>query len=157
MSETHESPVVVSDTSCLIVLNKINALHLLPALYQQIWTTPEVAAEYGKDLPDWVILQSVTNQHYLQMLCLQVDEGEASAIALALELPADLLILDDDQARKLARRLGISITGTLGLLLKAKSAGLIPQIKPYIQMIQLTDFRVSQVLVDKVLRMADEA
>ena len=86
---------VVSDTSCFIALANINELTLLKELYNNLLTTPEIASEFGEKLPEWIIIKSPQDQQKLQMLEFQVDKGEASAIALALEIAADLIILDD--------------------------------------------------------------
>src|ERR1700754_1446475 len=118
--------VVIADTSCLIILSNINELDLLQRLYGGIITTPDIATEFAEALPNWIKIQSPADQQKQQILQLQIDKGEASAIALALEIPGSIIILDDLQARKLAEQLGIKITGTLGLIVKAKLNGIIP-------------------------------
>ncbi len=77
---------IVSDTSCFIVLDNIGELDLLKKLYGNIITTPEVADEYGKILPDWVEITSPFDNQFQKILELQIDIGEASAIALAVEI-----------------------------------------------------------------------
>ena len=74
---------------------------------------------------------------------MQIDKGESSAIALALETPDSTVILDDYKARKIAERLGIPFTGTIGVIIKAKLRGIIPSIKPLLEKIKQTDFRLS--------------
>ena len=74
---------------------------------------------------------------------IQIDKGESSAIALALETPDSTVILDDYKARKIAERLGIPFTGTIGVIIKAKLRGIIPSIKPLLEKIKQTDFRLS--------------
>lgn len=93
--------VVITDASCFIILDKIDGLHLLNSLYKHIVTTPEIAAEYGKRLPHWVNVQAVQDRNLLYNYADTVDIGEASAIALAEEIHADLIIMDDGKGRKL--------------------------------------------------------
>src|SRR5882757_2440910 len=101
--------VVIADTSCFIILSNINELAILQKLYNQIITTPDVVNEFGVDLPEWVIIKSPSDRQKQLILEQQVDKGEASAIALALEIPQSLIILDDLEARTLAKHLGITI------------------------------------------------
>ena len=78
-----------------------------------------------------------------QLLELQIDKGESSAIALALESDNCTIILDDYKARKIASQLGITFTGTIGIVIKAKLNGIIPSIKPILKKIKQTNFRIS--------------
>ena len=75
---------IVSDTSCLIILSKINELDLLKKLYGQIITTTDFANEFGEILPEWVEIKSGLDLQRQRILELQIDKGESSAIALAL-------------------------------------------------------------------------
>ncbi|OOQ58835.1 DUF3368 domain-containing protein [Mucilaginibacter pedocola] len=153
---TDKLTVVITDTSCFIILEKLQALHLLPQLFGNIITTPEIAAEYGNPLPDWVNIQTVTNTELQQQLAQQVDPGEASAIALAAEIDCDYLLTDDKDARKLAAKRGIAIKGSGGVLLLAKELGAIPLLKPYLEKMQQTNFRISSQLIEALLRDAGE-
>lgn len=74
---------------------------------------------------------------------MQIDKGESSAIALALETPDSTIIIDDYKARKIAEKLGIAYTGTIGVIIRAKLLGIIPSIKPLLERIKQTDFRLS--------------
>ena len=87
---------------------------------------------------------------------LQVDKGEASAIALAIEYSDVLLLLDDLKARKLATKLNLKYTGTLGIITKAKNKGLIEKVKPVLDKIQKTDFRISEKILKEILLLNDE-
>ncbi|MEQ9377510.1 MAG: DUF3368 domain-containing protein [Imperialibacter sp.] len=82
--------------------------------------------------------------------------GEASAITLALEIGADLIILDDQKARYTAEKLGLQITGTLGILIKAKKKGIVSSIKPFLEKLQQTNFRLSEHLIEEALKEANE-
>jgi len=147
---------IISDTSCFIVLSNIGELELLRKVYGQIITTPDVMLEYGQALPSWVEINSPDDKYTQQILELQLDKGEASAIALAIEMPGSTIILDDYKARKLAEKLGLTITGTIGVVVKAKLRGIIPSIKPYLDKIRKTDFHISEELYRKAIVEAGE-
>ena len=134
---------IISDTSCFIILTNIGELDLLRKVYGQIVTTPEIAAEFGEPLPDWVEIVTVADRYRQQLLEMQIDKGESSAIALALETPNSTIILDDYKARKIAEQLGLIYTGTIGVIIKAKLNGIISSVKPLLEKIKQTDFRLS--------------
>jgi predicted nucleic acid-binding protein len=148
--------IIISDTSCLIILNKIGELDLLRQLYNTVTITHDILLEYGEQLPDWIEVQQAKDQYRQQLLEMQIDKGEASAIALALETADSTVILDDWKARRLAERLGLSVTGTLGVIIRAKNTGLIPSIKPYLEKIRETNFRISEELEQIALKEANE-
>ncbi len=112
--------VIISDTSTLILFHKIEELSILRGVYGEILTTPEVAEEFGEELPNWIEIKSVSDKKYQKLLETQVDYGEASAIALATEFEDVLILVDDLKARKLAQKLNLKITGALGVIYKAK-------------------------------------
>ncbi|HJP63325.1 MAG TPA: DUF3368 domain-containing protein [Mucilaginibacter sp.] len=148
--------VVIADTSCFIILSNIEELDLLKKVYGSIVTTPDILREFGENLPDWILVKSPVDHQKEQILELQVDKGEASAIALALEIKGSTIILDDLQARTLAEQLGITITGTVGVIIKAKLSGIIPSIKPLLKKIKQTNFRISPALEAIALKDANE-
>jgi predicted nucleic acid-binding protein len=148
--------VIISDTSCLIILTKIGELDLLRQLYKTVTITQDILLEYGEHLPDWIEVLQAKDQYRQQLLEMQIDKGEASAIALALETVDNIVNLDDWKARKLAERLGLSVTGTLGVIIRAKNTGLIPSIKPYLEKIRETNFRISEELEQIALKEANE-
>ncbi|HRN37451.1 MAG TPA: DUF3368 domain-containing protein [Flavobacteriales bacterium] len=147
---------IIADTSCLIVLSKIGELTLLARIYGQITTTPVIAKEYGEELPDWVTVLEPADPSKQRVLELHLDRGEASAIALAMELAASTLILDDQKARKVAERLGLSYTGTIGVLIKAKRSGHLPALAPILEKIVSSGFHLSDALRTAALREAGE-
>ena len=98
----------------------------------------------------------VENKPYQNILELEVDAGEASAFALSVEYNKPLLIIDDLKARKLADKLLLNYTGTLGILLKAKELNILPSVKPFLIKIQSTNFRFSQEVFDEILAIAQE-
>jgi predicted nucleic acid-binding protein len=148
--------IVITDASCFITLDKIDGMHILHSLYKQVITTPEIAAEYGKRLPDWVDVKAVQNRNLLYDYAENVDIGEASAMVLAIETHADLLIIDDAEGRRFAKKLELNITGTVGVILNAKLNGIIPLVKPYILKIQQTNFRISEWLTTQIIKDAGE-
>ncbi len=147
---------ILSDTSCIIILDKIGELELLGAVFGEIVITKEVAEEYGSPLPEWISVRNPHNQNYRQILEAVVDKGEASAIALAVELKDCLLIIDDLKGRNLAEQLGIKITGTFGVIIEAKLSGRIKSVKPLLAKIKRTDFRLSKDLENRILLKAQE-
>lgn len=148
--------IVISDTSTLILFHKIDEFNLLQKVYIELITTPEIAEEFGEKLPDWIKIQSVSDKKYQDFLETQVDSGEASAIALATEYDDVLLLLDDLKARKLATRLKFKITGTLGAIHKAKQMSIIDRVKPLIDRLLLTDFRVADNVIEEILKLNNE-
>ncbi|MCA8939033.1 MAG: DUF3368 domain-containing protein [Planctomycetes bacterium] len=87
----------------------------------------------------------------------QLDRGEAEVIALAHRNSDAIAVLDESRARGVAERLGISYTGTLGLLVRAKKRGIVPSIQPWLETLQQTDFRLSPRVLAAALKAADEA
>jgi len=149
--------IVISDTSTLILFHKIEHLSLLKKVYGELTTTPEIAEEFGEELPKWIKVESVSDKKYQNFLETQVDLGEASAIALAKEFDNNtLLLLDDLKARKLALKLNLKITGTLGIIHKAKQMGIIGKVKPLIDLLLETDFRISNRIVEEILILNNE-
>ena len=148
--------IVISDTSCLIIFNKIGQLEILKKLYDNVITTPEVANEFSEDLPGWIIIKEVQDKKYQEFLETQVDYGEASAIALAKEIDNPLLLLDDLKARRLAGKLKLRYTGTLGIITKAKQIGVISAVRPLIDRLLLTDFRISENVINELLKLNKE-
>ena len=148
---------IISDTSCFILLNKIGHLDLLQKVYGTIITTVEILQEWGEPLPEWVIIHKVNDISKQQILEMQVDKGEASAIALALETPGSTLIIDDYRARKVAQKLNLKFTGTIGVLVKAKLTGVIPLIKPYLELIIQTNFRITAEIEQQALKEVGES
>jgi len=148
--------IVISDTSTLILFDKIDELILLQKVYGELVTTPEIANEYGEILPDWIKIIPATDKKYQKLIETQVDLGEASAIALAFEFDDALLLLDDLKARKLAAQLNFKITGALGVIHKAKQLSIIDKVKPLIEKLLLTNFRVSENIINELLTLNDE-
>lgn len=150
------SKIVIADTSCFILLDKIDEMELLQQLFSEVTTTKEIAQEFGKELPEWISIESVKDKKYQSILELEVDKGEASAIALSTEKVAVLLILDDLQARKLAEKLRLNYTGTLGMIARARREAIIESVKPIIEKIRNTNFRFSEEVFAAIIKTAGE-
>jgi predicted nucleic acid-binding protein len=148
--------LVICDTSCLILFDKIKQLELLRRCYSDIYVTPEIAEEFSQDLPDWITIRKATNQALQQTLNQILDKGEASAIALTYDLSNTLLVLDDLKARRVAKSLNLKITGSLGILVKAKEQGHIEKLSPILKQVQQTDFRISEKIFSKILAIVGE-
>tara|TARA_B100000780_G_C20695280_1_gene276513 strand:+ start:19 stop:471 length:453 start_codon:yes stop_codon:yes gene_type:complete len=142
--------IIVSDTSCLILLQKLNKLSLLKVLFKEVTVTKTIEKEFGDSLPDFFKIKEPKDKNYQRILESFLDAGEASAIALALEYNDSLIILDDQKARSEAIQLKLNITGTIGILLLALEKGLIESQDDIIEGIMQTNFRVSEKYLDKI-------
>lgn len=156
--------IVVADAGPLIALGRLDALHLLPALFAEIQVTATVLAECAAR-PGFIDAQRIEQAVRAGWLkpCVdqfegpggRLDPGEASAIARALEIEAGLL-LDDRAAVVYARALGLKVIGTLGLLVLAKWRGLIECVAPLIGQLQAGGHYLGANVVQAALRAADE-
>ena len=164
-------PDTVSDSSPLIHLAKIEVLEPISRLYSRILIPPAVwrevveesdgrpgAVEMEKAVAaGWMVKQAAKNETLVIALRQTLDNGEAEAIALATELHPESVLLDDKLARQMARRLGIPVTGTIGVLLRAKQVGLIVEVRSLITRLQSEgDYYIDPRLIEKVLLAAGE-
>ena len=164
-------PDAVSDSSPLIHLAKIEVLELISRLYSRILIPPAVwqevveesdgrpgAVEMQKAVAaGWMVKRAAKNDTLVIALRQTLDNGEAEAIALATELHPESVLLDDKLARQMARRLGVPVTGTIGILLRAKQVGLIVEVRSLITRLQSEgDYYIDPRLIEKVLLAAGE-
>jgi uncharacterized protein len=159
-------PEVITDTSPLQYLHQTNLLDLLPTLYGQIIMPQAVADELAQGREQGVLLPNLDSLSWLTLrqvakLSLVPDlvnlgRGEREVLSLALTLPDTLVILDDALARNYARRLNLTVTGTLGVLLKAKQLGHIETIAPILKQLNALNFRIAQSTYAAVLKLANE-
>jgi uncharacterized protein len=159
---------VVSNTSPITSLAGVGQLNLLQQLYGSIIIPQAVYTEMveaGSLVPGaievqtlpWIQTRQVANQELVTELLEELNLGEAQAIVLALELKAELLLLDELPGRTIASQYGLNITGVLGILLEAKRNGSIPAVKPLMdRLIEQVAFRVSSRLYAEVLQSAGE-
>lgn len=159
---------IVSDTSPITNLAAIAQLNLLQQIYGAIVIPQAVYDELtkvGDPVPgtlevqtlSWISVHSVHNQEQVTKFWQTIDLGEAEAIALALELEADRLLIDDAAGRAIALGVGLKITGVLGVLLIAKQRGFISAVQPLMdEVMERAGFRVGDLLYQSVLRTAGE-
>ena len=146
---------VVTDSTCLIGLERIGHLDILPALFEPILVPPEVQHEFGTPLP-WLTVERPVDHALITALKMLVDDGEAEAIALAHE-QGWRIILDDRRARSVARGLGITIIGTVGILVRAKRLGMITSLKALLDELEAHAFYISEGLKVEALRLVNES
>lgn len=160
--------IIVSDTSPINNLAAIGSLYLL----QQLYTTVIIPEAVYRELTDpsfpvagtievqtleWIQTRSVSDCTIIEALSNELDRGEAEAIALALELKATQVLIDERRGRLVAARLNLRYTGILGILVEAKSKRLIPAVKPLLDaLINQAGFWIAAPLYDSVLRLVDE-
>lgn len=143
--------IIISDTSCLIALSKIDKLDLLKGLYQEIIITNEVYYEFGGSIPDWILTTEVKDKQKQLELEKLLDKGESSSIALALEIANSTLIIDELKGRKIAQSLNIEIIGTIGVILLAGKKGLINDVIGTTLRLVNEGFRLSDDLINLII------
>ena len=148
--------IIVCDTSCLILLDKLGRIDLLRPLFKKITITDIIADEFGKELPDFIEIQNPQEKNYQRILETFLDPGEASAFALAIEINDCLLIIDDLKARREAKQLKLNFTGTIGILILAIEKGYIENVSVLIDEIKATNFRISEKYVDEIIKRFDK-
>ena len=157
---------VICNTSPLQYLHQTDLLHLLPALFGSVQVPAAVAAELAEGrrrsvrLPDlaqlpWVTLRSVRERKLLPLVT-SLGSGEKEVLALGLEAPGHLLVLDDRDARRHAIAAGLEVTGTLGILVLAKERGLLDSIRPVLNHLQALRFRLRTETYRVALELANE-
>lgn len=161
--------IVVSNASPLINLARIGRLDLLERLYGRLVVPDAVWQEVVVDgdgqpgaaeikAAGWIRVRTVEDRRLVLSVQRELDPGEAEAIALALEMDAALLLMDERLGRESARYLGVRCTGLVGLLVEAKRKGLIPAVKPLLARLRdIAGFRLSNALVLRVLQDEGEA
>ncbi len=141
----HET-LIIADASPLIALVDIEELEVLHRLYERVIVTDIVRGEIHAELPGWIEVATNYNQNQLQILSLELDKGEASTIAFAMEHPQAKILMDEKKGRTAAKRLGLTVTGTVGVLLKAKEQGLITSGKDILEKLEKHGFWLSEEL-----------
>ncbi len=161
--------IVVADTSVALNLCCVGQGGLLQRLFQEVVVPPAVASEFarlassiprfaGLTLPKAIRQQAPLTVPALLRSPAGLDPGETAALALAVEIHADVVLLDERRGREVARQLGLRTVGILGLLLQAKAAGFLPTIRPVLDDLQReAGFWVAESLRQQVLRLAGEA
>lgn len=160
--------IIVSDTSPINNLAAINHLHLLLELYETVLIPEAVYRELtDPNFPvagatevqtfDWIQTRAVSDRTLVEALSNELDIGEAEAIALAVEIQADQVLIDEHRGRLVASRLNLHYTGILGILVEAKSKGLIAEVRPRLDaLINDAGFWIAEPLYNRVLQLANE-
>ena len=156
--------IVVSDTSPVTNLIRIDRLDILQQVYGQIVIPKIVYLElcelpFQKNIIDsqtWITIQSAANIEQVAALEEDLDAGEAEAIVLAIELQADYLIIDELKGRTIAENLNLKIVGLLGTLILAKKKGVIAAIKPITEQLILLGFRIQPQFYVQLLALVNE-
>lgn len=158
-------PKVVSNTTPIISLLKIGKLHILKDLYEEIFIPQEVFNEvevginkdFYVDLSkiEWINIEKIQNEKSLSFF-LDLDKGEAEAIVLASEIEADLIILDETLGRFHAKHAGLKVTGTVGILLKAKQEKYITDLKPLLLELRAKNVWLGDGFIRDILNIANE-
>ena len=158
----------VSDTSPIINLARIGHLHLLPALFSEIVLPPAVfheivvqgSGDYGAEeiaAAEWVKVIPVADLALLEQLNQILDPGESEAIALAVELHADYVLMDESEGRSIAQQYHLKPLGLLGILLRAKSTGIVSSVRELMdQLRREANFFIDKDLYEFVLKTAEE-
>lgn len=152
--------IVVADTSAISNLITVGRESILRELFGEVMIPPEVRRElldWHSALPSFVTVIEPRNQTAVAEL-VELDAGEAEAIILADELDADLPLIDERKGRLVASRFGLKSTGLLGVLLEAKRAGLLENLKPVLdELAERAGFRISAAVRSEFLRLAGES
>jgi len=160
--------IIVSDTSPINNLTEINQLHLLHQLYGTVLipeavfqelTDPSfpVAGATEVQTFDWIQTLTVSDRTLVEAMSNELDIGEAEAIALAVEIQADQVLIDERRGRLVATRLNLRCIGILGILVEAKSQGLIAEVKPLLDaLVNEAGFWVAEPLYNSILRLVGE-
>jgi hypothetical protein len=157
--------IVVSDTSPISALFLVEQLDLLPALFKKVVVPQKVMEElrllevdFGHNLSvlknaSWLEVVTVQNTVHVNLLRTFLGEGESEAIALVKEINADYLLIDEMEGREAALAEGIQVIGLLGVLIKAKNAGLITFLRPIMEDLRVkANFYIHESLYHQVLR-----
>lgn len=157
--------IVIADSSALVALSLCQSLPLLETLFGGVCVPQSVYEEVTfKGKPEAEVLgdylqtrvKSVDMAKYPIQNAANLGSGELEAIALYMDIDADLLIIDDARAKKAAYANGLEVMGSIGVLLLAKDRGLIKEIKPLLSLLSASDIHLSLRVINKVLELAGE-
>ena len=159
---------VVVNTTPLIALSHVGQLDILKKLYGEIIIPKAVYRELSVKIEsackkavdrslEWIRVENIKNQMAKTMYKTQLHDGEVEVMILSKEIAADVVIIDDANAKKHAKYLGLPVTGTLGVLIKAKREGLINELKPILYQMTENGIYISQSLIELCLKQVGEA
>lgn len=160
--------IIVSDTSPVSNLILIERLDILQKLFTEIIIPPAVDVEiralkqFGKDLSEyetaeWIKVTAPKNLQKVRTLQINLDEGEAQAIALALEINCNLLLMDERIGTNIARQEGLQTVGLVGVLIKAKEEKIIEEVREILNNLKnIAGFWLGKKLEKKILEELNE-
>jgi len=153
--------MIIGDSSALIALSVVNKLELLEKLYKNLFVPQAVydeVTQVGRPQSDKLkrFLQSRVKVVDINIKKVGLGLGELEAITLYKELDADVLLIDDNRAKKYAVLNDVKVIGSLGILIKAKEKGYIDKVKPFLNDIMKSEVYISDKLVAKVLDICGE-
>jgi predicted nucleic acid-binding protein len=157
---------VVSNTTPIIALSRTGCLWLLEKMYGEIYIPQAVFNEIvakndyvSEDVQNnmgWIIVETIRHTRMRQMFSSSLHSGEVETLILADETNADIVLIDDFLARKYAIQAGMNLSGTIGVLLKAKEKGLVGQVKPLLEDMIRNGIYLNKQLYEDALHLADE-
>lgn len=157
---------VVVNSIPIIALSKVSRLDLLQqmygeiiipkAVYQEVIEKNDVVEKAIADNASWIHIFNISEQADKKMYKARLHEGEVEVMILAQEIHADLVIIDDLAARKTAEYLELTLTGTIGILIKAKRLGLISEVMPIIDEMKSNNIYFSEILIDRIRKITGE-
>jgi predicted nucleic acid-binding protein len=153
---------VVVNTNPLIALSHIGRLDILKQMYGEIFIPEAVYKELSvkkesickiavDKAQDWIIIKKISNQMAKTLYKTQLHEGEVEVMILTMEMSADVVIIDDANAKKYAKYLELPVTGTLGVLIKAKQRGYVDELKPILYRMMENGIYITQTLIERCL------
>ncbi|OIO73042.1 MAG: hypothetical protein AUJ85_09025 [Elusimicrobia bacterium CG1_02_37_114] len=159
--------VVITNTSPIFYLHRLGLLWVLEKLYKKIVVPQAVILELeegklqGEDIPNlaeypWILTQQVKSAQHLKLVA-DLGPGESEVLALALQNPNSLVILDEKIARSIAELAGLNFTGTIGVILKAKNQGYISSVTEVIEQLFSIGFRISDKMKEHILILSGES
>lgn len=157
---------VIVNSTPLIVLCGIGQLDILRelycdiyipiAVYQEVTAVEDSACMQIKTAGEWIHVEKIQNDTEKKMYKAKLHDGEVEVMILAQEKKADLVIIDDNAAKKAAKYLGLTVTGTLGILIKAKKKGIVEEIYPLLCKMKQNGFYISSELEKVVMEQVGE-
>ena len=159
-------PEAICNTSPLLYLYRIGALDWLPKLFTEIWTPDAVVNELHEGRHKGYDVPNLADHRWIQVvepksipsewLTLDLGSGELAVLALGLEHPGRVVLLDDQLARRVAQAAGLTVWGTLKILLEVKSQGLAERIEPFVNKLEDAGMWISDDVRQRVLALANE-
>jgi predicted nucleic acid-binding protein len=158
---------IVSDSTVLIGLAKIKKTDLLRDIFHKIYIPEAVFREVAEEgnrragaksvrEATWIVKKTIADYTQVNLLMTVLEKGEAEVLVLAKEMQADLVLLDEEKARKSAVRAGFNVMGLIGILIVAKRLGFIRDIRTSIETLQKEKFRLSEKIMNMALKQAGE-